>query len=222
MNNGGSISVKVGAWVNDTVGVTPTSATGSVAFTYYPSLAACQAGTGGTAAGGSVVSSGSSTSTTVQFNNVGTFYWQAVFTGTGLTNNSSSACGDEILTVNPVDTAISTAPWYYPNDKATLSAPNGGGTMAGNISFKLYDTSANCLTGGATGLLYTDPTQTVSAAGIFNTANTSIKVSTSTTVFWRVTYTSTNPNQIGRNSVCQESINGTLTGDSSGSAGNTP
>ena len=158
----------------------------------------------------------------MQFNNVGTFYWQAVFTGTGLTNSSSSTCGDEILTVNPVDTAISTAPWYYPNDKATLSAPNGGGTMAGNISFKLYDTSANCLTGGATGLLYTDPTQTVSAAGIFNTANTSIKVSTSTTVFWRVTFTSTNPNQIGRNSVCQESINGTLTGDSSGSAGNTP
>ena len=85
-NNHGSITVLTGAWVNDTVGVTPTSATGSVAFTYYPTLAACQAGTGGTAAGGGTVSSGSATSNTVQFNSVGTFYWQAVFTGTGTTN----------------------------------------------------------------------------------------------------------------------------------------
>jgi hypothetical protein len=37
-----------------------------------------------------------------------------------------------------------------------------------------------------------------------------------------VTYTSTNPSQIGRNSVCIETINATLTGDTGGSIGNTP
>ena len=98
-NNDHSITVSPGAWVNDTVGVTPTSATGSVAFTYYPTLADCTNKTNGTAAGGGAVSSGSSTSNTVQFNTAGTFYWQAVFTGTGTTNGSSSTCGDEILTV---------------------------------------------------------------------------------------------------------------------------
>ena len=36
------------------------------------------------------------TSDTKQFNTAGTFYWQAVFTGTGLTNHSSSTCGDKI------------------------------------------------------------------------------------------------------------------------------
>jgi hypothetical protein len=163
--------------------------------------------------------SGSATSSTVQFSTVGDFYWRAFYSGNQ--SPSASPC-DEIVHVVQVNTAISTSPWYYPNDKATLSAPNGGGTMAGSIDFVLYDTSANCVAGGATGVLYTDPTQTVTGAGDFNTANTSVKVSTSTKVFWRVTFTSTNKSQIGRNSLCTEAIDATLTGDSAGTAGNTP
>ena len=52
----------------------------------------------------------------------------------------------------------------------------------------------------------------MTAAGVFNTSNTTVKVSTSTKVFWLVTFTSTNQNQIGRNSVCLEAIDATLTG----------
>ena len=224
-NNGGSIIVKTGAWVNDVASVAPSAATGNVSFKYYPSLADCTAGTNGTAAGSGIgVSGGSATSSTLQFNSVGTFYWQATFGGTGLYNGSSSVCGDEILTVNPVDTAISTAPWIYPNDKATISAPNGGGNLAGSITFKLYDNATNCAANGATGLLYSQASQSVAGAGPldFNTSNTSVKVSSSTTVYWNVTFTSTNPSQRGRNSVCVENINTTLTGDTSGSVGNTP
>ena len=71
-------------------------------------------------------------------------------------------------------------------------------------------------------MLYTEPTQTVTGAGDFNTTNTSVKVSTTTKVFWRVTFTSTNKSQIGRNSLCTESIDATLAGDTTGTAGNTP
>ena len=220
-NNGTTITVKTGAWVNDVATVAPSAATGDVSFKYYPSLADCTADTNAVAAGSGISpSSGTATSSTIQFNSVGTFYWKAFFSASGLYNASSSVCGDEILTVNPVNTAISTAPWYYPNDKATISAPNGGGNLAGSITFKLYDTAANCATNGATGLLYSPAAQTVSGAGPldFDTSNTSVKVSTSTTVYWNVTYTSTNTSQIGRNSVCVESINATLTGDTGGTA----
>ncbi len=231
-NNGASITVNVGAYVNDVATVTPSGATGTVAFKYYPSLADCTADENGVAAGsGLSLSTGTATSSTVQFNSVGTFYWKAFFTGSGSTNSSASVCGDEILTVQQVNTAISTSPWYYPNDSATLSAPNGGGTLTGSIKFDLYGATtapaatalANCLAGGdeaSEGLLYSQAPLTVSGPGPYLTTNTSVAVSSSGTVVWRVTFTSTNPAQIGRNSVCVESINATLTGDSPGTAGN--
>lgn len=226
-NNGKEINVKTGAWVNDVATVSD-GATGNVNFRYYSSLAACNADTthaAGTDVSTNALSGGSpntATSAAVQFNSVGDFYWRAFYLGDGL-SPSASEC-NEIVHVVQVDTAISTAPWYYPNDKATISAPNGGGNLAGSIVFKLYNNATNCAANGATGLLYSEPSQAVSGAGPldFNTANTSVKVSTTTTVFWNVTFTSTNTSQRGRNSVCAESINATLTGDSSGSVGNTP
>ncbi|MBI3749978.1 MAG: hypothetical protein HY262_14205 [Chloroflexi bacterium] len=220
-NNGTSITVNPGAYVTDVASVLPSGATGTMAFVYYTTSDCSDAGTG--AGSGIAVVGGNASSTTVQFSSSGTIYWRAFFTGSGLYNDSSSTCGGEVLTVNQVNTAISTAPWYYPNDKATISSPNGGGNLAGAIVFKLYNTSTNCGLNGATGLLYSEPSQTVSGAGPldFSTANTSVKVSTTTTVFWRVEFHSTNPAQVGRNSFCQESIAGTLTGDSPGTAGNT-
>jgi len=223
-NNGLEISVAPGAWINDVATVT-TGATGDVNFRYYGTLAACEADTthaAGTNVSTNAVSSGSATSTAVQFSTVGDFYWRAFYLGDGL-SPSASPC-NEIVHVVQVNTSISTAPWYYPNDKATVSAPNGGGNLAGSITFKLYNNATNCAANGATGLLYSEAAQTVSGAGPldFNTANTSVKVSTTTTVYWNVTYASTNPSQIGRNSVCVETINATLTGDTGGSVGNTP
>ena len=223
-NNGLDITVGLGAWVNDIATVAPSS-TGNVNFRYYGSLAACQAdtaGAGGTDVSTNALSSSSATSTAVQFSTVGNFYWRAFYLG-GSLSASASPC-NEIVHVIAVNTAISTAPWYYPNDKATISAPNGGGNLAGSITFKLYDNATNCATNGATGLLYSQAAQTVSGAGPldFNTSNTSVKVSTTTTVYWNVTFASTNTSQIGRNSVCVESINATLTGDTGGSVGNTP
>src|SRR5439155_120477 len=63
----------------------------------YGTLADCTGDTSGTAAGGGSLSSGSAHSNTVQLSTSGTFHWQAVFTGTGLNNNSHSGC--EVLNV---------------------------------------------------------------------------------------------------------------------------
>ena len=141
-NNNSSISVTIGAYVTDVANVTPSGATGSVAFKYYPSLADCQADSNGVSAGGGAVSNGSSTSSPVQFNSSGTFYWQAVFTATGLNNSSSSACGDEILTVNKGNPSLTTVPILIPFDSASLANLISGGTTVGSadgsVTFSLY------------------------------------------------------------------------------------
>jgi hypothetical protein len=117
--------------------------------------------------------------------------------------------------------AIDTAPWVYPNDKATVTA---GAT--GSVTFKLYGAttspagtaSANCLANGAQGLLYTQTVTPIPASGIVNTSNpgggspgaTSVKIDVDgTTVYWRAEY-SGDTNYFGRVSNCQEYITATL------------
>src|SRR5204863_495627 len=107
-NNGDPISVNLGGYVTDFASVTPSSATGSVAFKYYGTLADCTGDTSGTAAGGGSLSSGSAHSNTVQFSTSGTFYWKAFFTGTGLNNNSHSVC--EVLNVTANSPGLTTTP----------------------------------------------------------------------------------------------------------------
>jgi hypothetical protein len=230
-NNGLEINVAPGAWVND-VATVSAGATGNVKFKYYAgttgttALAQCTADTAGTSTGTGInvvstnaLSAGTpntATSNAVQFNTVGDFYWRAFYLGDGL-SPSASPC-NEIVHVVQVNTAISTAPWIYPNDKATVTAPNGGGNPAGSVKFRLYDSSANCTattpsdTVGTGGLLYKE-TVNLPAASPFtvNTDNHSVKIESSTTVYWRVEFTSTNAAQIGRNSICTESIATTLT-----------
>jgi hypothetical protein len=217
--NGLEVTILLGGYVRDVATVTPTAATGSVSFRIYTSGTACNAdttGAGGTDAGaGKTVSSGTATSDTKQFNSVGDFYWRAFFTGTGPYNNSVSLC-NEIVHVQKVDVGIATSPWYYPNDTVTITAPNGGGTPTGTLSFRLYNSLANCQANGntaATGLLYSEENVALPANGIKSTSNTTVAVSTSGTVYWRVAFTSSNLAQNNASSACIESINATLNPD---------
>jgi hypothetical protein len=234
-NNGLEITVAPGEFVNDVATVSPNTATGSIKFKHYTSAALCEAdpdgsdtGTGITTVSTNTISTGSATSDTVTFSAAGDYYWRAFYVPGNL-SASASPC-NEIVHVVQVNTAISTSPWYYPNDSATLSAPNGGGTLTGTIEFKLFGATtspvataqANCTANTAQGLLYTQAAQPVSGVGPYLTNNTSAAVSTTGSVYWRVTFVSSNTNQIGRNSVCVENINATLTGDTGGSVGNTP
>ena len=107
-NNGDPISIVAGGHVTDYASVTPSSATGSVAFKWYATQSDCGEDTSGTAAGGGSLSSGSAHSNPVQFAHSGTFYWKAFFTGTGLNNNSQSSC--EVLNVINPGISISKLP----------------------------------------------------------------------------------------------------------------
>lgn len=107
--------------------------------------------------------------------------------------------------INP--TSLSTGPSVRPQDSATVSA-SAGGNVAGSVIFSLYDSSANCTAGTATGRLYTETVNLPGTAtsSTVSTNNTTYAISAAgpTTVWWRVSFTSTNASQSGRNSYCTE------------------
>jgi hypothetical protein len=113
-------------------------------------------------------------------------------------------------------TSIATNPWFYPQDRAVISASSGG-NLAGSVSFKLFASSADCTANGTTGLLYQEGPDSVSGASpqTVDTSNSSYRVTSSTAgnLYWRVTYTSTNAAQTDSSSVCVENIGATITAD---------
>ncbi len=123
-----------------------------------------------------------------------------------------------------LQSTMDTAPWIYPNDKATVDANAAFTDITGSVKFRLYDSSTNCNattpsdTVGSGGLLYKETVNLAAATGTsktVNTANTSVKVETSTTVYWLVEY-SGDTNHLGRLSKCVENIATTLTSDTDG------
>lgn len=135
-----------------------------------------------------------------------------------------SIAADEVLdctftnTRQKLESSMNTAPWYYPNDKATVNANAAFSDITGNVTFKLYDTLTNCQANGATGLLYSQTVALPAATGTsktVNTSNTSAKVETTTIVYWRVEYGG-DSNHFGRLSNCVEKIDATLTGHTGG------
>jgi hypothetical protein len=149
----------------------------------------------------------------------GSYCWAAKFipgtdSSTAGVPGSKSTTGECFTVTSP--TTIDTNPWFYPQDRAVISNSSGG-NLAGSVSFKLYNSSANCTANGATGLLYSEGPDSVSGASpqTVDTSNSSYRVTSSTAgnLYWRVTYTSTNANQTNDSSVCVESMGATITAD---------
>jgi hypothetical protein len=134
-------------------------------------------------------------------------------------------------TKNKTQSTIATAPWFYPNDKATV----GQNDATGSVTFRLFKATAgpvtalaNCTnddgTDTATGLIYRETVSLpVANPNTVNTSNPgttgtpqSVKIESSQTVYWRVSY-SGDGNYLGSSSPssgnCVENINATLTGD---------
>src|SRR5262249_2960125 len=119
-----------GTYVTDYATVAPPGSTGTVAFRFYSSQAACNADTtftGGTSAG---------RGKTVDANNVaksypahipaaGVTYWRAVFTGTGISAGSDSGCSGEILTANQATSTATTLHETNSNGVDVNPANNG-------------------------------------------------------------------------------------------------
>jgi len=181
-----SISVVVGSSVYDTATLTGATADagGTVTYTVYSDNACTQdardAGTK-TVTNGVVPDSNS-----LAFNDAGTFYWQAVYSGDTKNNGATSVCTAEVLTVTKKHPTGTTAQDLIPNDSFTLS---GGFNATGNVTFSLYGPGdATC--SGAPAY-----TQTVSlAANTAATTNTTFHATTEGTWRWVVTYAGDNNN----------------------------
>ena len=92
-------SAEVGSTVHDSAALTGASATagGTVTYTVYTD-SACTLGA--RSAGTKSVTNGVVTdSDGLAFNTVGTFYWQAVYSGDANDNGATSACMSEVLTI---------------------------------------------------------------------------------------------------------------------------
>jgi hypothetical protein len=222
-NNGASITVTVGAYVKDVASIVPSDATGTAAFRYYSgttaalAIASCEADTspptGGTLAGsGIAVSGGTASSSVVQFNSVGYFAWRVFFTGTGIYEDSVSDCDDEILTVAPATTSLTTRQFVFPQDSAKIDAP-AGGNLAGSVRFTLHDDATECAS--RTDIKYDSGSIAVSGSApqVKATNNTSYRIIDGTTHYWNVSYVSTNASQSDATSVCTESTQVTYAGN---------
>jgi hypothetical protein len=123
-----------------------------------------------------------------------------------------------------VQSAMDTAPWYYPNDKATVKAGSGQSDVIGSVTFRLFQDAnsksalVNCQANGTDGRIINQTVNLSATTGTSkdaNTTNTSVKIETTQKVYWRVEY-SGDTNHFGRLSDCVESIDATLTGDTNG------
>jgi hypothetical protein len=114
---------KVPVTVHDTATVSGgSSPTGTVTFTLYPSLAACNAGTGALFTSAAVaLSSGSATSATFSLTTAGTFQWIAHYSGDANNAAVSSTCGAE-----PVSTTSSGGPGGVLGISTGTPTPNTG------------------------------------------------------------------------------------------------
>jgi hypothetical protein len=131
----------------------------------------------------------------ITFNNAGTFYWQAVYSGDANNDEATSACQSEIVVVNKNVSAISTVPDLIPNDDATLSGltDNAGG----KVVFNLYSPSDATCSGTPA---YTQ-TVDVTGNGTYSTTNTTFIAKALGTWRWQVTY-SGDANNDGSSSQC--------------------
>jgi hypothetical protein len=123
--------------------------------------------------------------------------------------------------------SVTTAPWYYPNDTATVSTSTQS-NISGTVDFRLFgptggataktalqNCQADSRTALSTGLLYDSTalslptTPTTSASRNVSTDNHSVKIMDGQTYYWNVSY-SGDTNSLGSSSACVENIAATL------------
>lgn len=107
----------------------------------------------------------------------------------------------ECFTVLALQPTIGTAQSFYPNDSATVTVAAGAGDLTGSVRFRLYQDSTTCA-----GTAIIDEAVALPAdAGLSETVatnNTTVAVSASATLSWRVEFTSTNAGILDVTSAC--------------------
>lgn len=181
-------SVEVGSTVHDsaTLSDATSDAGGKVTYTVYTDNAC----TSGARDAGTVdVTNGAvPDSNALSFNNAGTFYWQAVYTGDAKNNGATSPCKSETLVVNPLQPNASTAQDLIPNDSFTLT---GGFNPSGTIDFALYGPGDTTCSG--TPVLH-QQVNVNNGNGTYSTSNTTYHATDEGTYRWQSTYSGDNNN----------------------------
>jgi hypothetical protein len=166
---------------------------------YGPNDATCS---GAAAFTSTVTVSGNGSYTSAAFtpSAVGTYRWIAAYSGDARNLPSSGACGDpnEEVVVKKAKPQLRTAPDLLPNDKATIAGLVG--PSGGTLTFALY-LNATC-----TGSPAYSETQAVNANGIFNTSNTSVRVTADATLSWIVSYSGDANNEAATSACTDEQI----------------
>jgi hypothetical protein len=177
----------VGTTIHDTATLSGANApTGNVVFTLYPSLAACNAGTGSVFTHSSPLSANApftANSTDFAPASVGTFQWRATYAGDSKNHAASSECGSEPVTISQASSAIVTKQsaggpvGTVLSDTATVTG--SAGSPSGTVIFKLYapsnatcnaDGTAPVFTSAAIGLTSVTPGISNAASGPYTSA----------------------------------------------------
>jgi len=129
---------------------------------------------------------------------VGTYRWIANYSGDANNTPTSNTCNgaNEASAVGQITPSLSTAPFFFPQDKVTFSgATVAGGDIEGTVEFKLYsDLTCSALL-GTFGSIGVDTGTSASAS----TDQDTVKIASdgangAGTYGWTVSFTSTNPN----------------------------
>jgi len=145
----------------------------------------------------------------VTFQQSGTYYWQAAYSGDSNYKAAKSECKSETLVVNKLNSTISTAQSWIPQDTATID--HGGGSVVFTLLKNV--TNPTACTGGSAVYGPTSAINVVDASGIGNgpfkasTSNTTFSVTSVTagdTYYWQAEYSSGDASHKDVASSCQE------------------
>jgi uncharacterized repeat protein (TIGR01451 family) len=143
----------IGDTVHDSATLSGATGTagGTVTYNVYTDSACTQ---GKQDAGTVNVTNGQvSDSNGIQFNNAGTWYWQAVYSGDNHNNSATSTCTEEQLVINPNTPAISTllsnlgpiSIGGSVHDSATLTGETAD--AGGTVKYAFYSSLSDCTAG---------------------------------------------------------------------------
>lgn len=155
----------------------------------------------------------------------GTYAWKATYSNPQAVNNTGTVSHngnctdtDENVVVEQIPTAISTAPFGYPQDTASISSTSGNLPTGGTVVFKLFSSLSSCQ--ADTGAVYSETKTNVVVGAVtqvtgITTNNTTFRIDSANqgTYFWSVLYSPGSTTHTGRRSACAESTAMTHTND---------
>jgi hypothetical protein len=130
----------------------------------------------------------------VTFQQAGTYYWQAVYSGDVHNASATSVCTSEIVTISKTSPSASTAQSLVPNDTFTLSG--AAGTPSGTVNFFLFGPGVACSEANEANALQTLTNMSPSLSGGSATTGNTTAVTAQGTYTWLAVWAGDNANNM--------------------------